>query len=221
MAAHDAARSAAASDRQLYRRTEAEVAADTIVALLDDGLLPRRAPVIRRAARAVGITTEMVRDAHTQFERRGFRRPSGVRCEEPVIAEAERHIERTAHGQIARRPIPNRDGSTRVQSVHRPSQPTPDTKRCPMCGETKAVTEFGIKVHRTGQRKAYCRSCMITYQKRRYVKAKALGLWSAVQHRLEHGEPFVGDECCDCGQSFEVGQTVEVGDIALRHVTCA
>ena len=114
----------------LYRRSELEVAADTVVAILASGLLPRTPAVVQALARHSRVPVDEIRSAYRRQER--ARPPRSAAC------EATRTYVRP---KVTR--LPPR------------ARRTPHQRRCCLFSQSKDYSEFGRSPG--GNRRPWCR----------------------------------------------------------------
>lgn len=102
-------------------RTEREIAADAVIALIVARLLPATTETMKKAGTAVGVTEHELRDAMTRYETRRTSKP----VSRPVMA-----------GGVPTGP-PRRTERTTLASV------PIGTRRCVDCHSDRVVEEFG------------------------------------------------------------------------------
>ena len=84
-----------------------------------------------------------------------------------------------------------------------------ETKRCPNCGETKSVDEFGFKNRERGLRQSWCRACERVYKTAWYVRhrqkhidhVKVQRAATKVENRIRLLAYLAQHPCVDCGET--------------------
>ena len=191
-------------------RTEAEVAALTIAALLEEGVISRDPKTILRAAHAVGLTVDHVRNAWKQLGSRRYR-PSGL-----TNPAAERTVE-----DPAARKIDGRSTHPRSTSNWRINSSTgKEEKRCSRCRQWKAgdPTAFAVKNRTTGQLTSMCRACRADYARERYLSLKKIEQLNSVSITFESRtkDDLV---CAKCHEPIKGGEDAEMhGEVF--HLRC-
>ena len=197
------------------RRSELEVAAEAVMQVVDSGLLPKTPQVVANVAAATGIAVGELRAAWRRIQDYGYTPPR----ERPALALVEDEPPRRAASKPSSKPGPrpytppkNLTGGNRRKFDR--THPTPDTRVCTRCGETKSTGEFHLKNKATGNVQAICKECQKAANRDRYLKVGSV----AVSVELLDGDGCLGETCPGCGKPFEVGQRVK-GD-HLRHEVC-
>lgn len=100
-------------------------------------------------------------------------------------------------------------------------------KKCPRCGETKQVSEFGRNAHKKDGLQSQCNSCRKTTSHAYYDKTKQLHRESRAEARERHRKAnqlyvrtyLESHPCVDCGNTdIRVLQFDHLGD-KVREVT--
>lgn len=182
-----------------HPRTEVEVAADAIVAILDARIVPRTPSMIGRLSIATGVPVAMIKKAWESKEAgygglRPTRRPIADQPREQPAVEPVMPEEPPAPPPV-RMPAKPQGGaahrnSTRTAAAYR----QPGMRRCSKCEAVKSVDEFDWKDRKKGYRRSWCRECWNAYQRERWLsveKTKRLGLAFALC-RLRRRSPRGG-----------------------------
>lgn len=179
-------------------RTEVEVAADAVWALIDARLLELRHR--DEALHVVGIGLDDLRCASFRAERhRG----------EPTLALTAPAAPRD-HPPGHRPPVPPRPPSPpAVPSLALAS------RKCRRCGIEKPTAEFPIRGGGLGW---WCRPCA-NERSERIVRQNRRAAEALLAVRLHVGDACVGMTCATCGRPLEVGQTMVVQS-EPRHEEC-
>lgn len=197
-------------------RTEVEVAADTVIALMHAGIVQRSAQGIRHAADAAGVTVADLKLAGARWTERLWRRPT--RRDAPE------------HTDTVRRHGPNQQPDTRPRGKElsivrttdakgRPKNPTPDTRRCNLCEQVKPRTAFNVKDRKYGGLRSECIDCQRAYQRGRYLSIKTRDALASVGIVLDTSSELIGLLCSGCGQPLTAGDHVQI-EGAPHHATC-
>jgi hypothetical protein len=143
-----------------HPRTEVEVAADAIVAILDARIVPRTPGMIGRLSMATGVPVAMIKKAW-ELKQSGHRPPVPTR--RPVVdatAEATRSGEPAAP-KPQYKPGYHPNSRARNEAPRAEKEPVPGKRICSgKCGQLKNLDEFAVKNKRTGQRSAWCKECI-------------------------------------------------------------
>lgn len=202
-------------------RSEVEVLADAVVALMAAKLLPTTPETLKGACETLHIPLAAVRDAKWRHENSCTIRPR-LSPVEPLPA-----LRPPVHRDSGR------NGSMNLQEKNRreweKKNPLPGLRVCPYPGATThkpgeaiPVDLFGIDRgnNRSGTRfqkyKSKCKVCQELYRRSRMVWVKT-GQRAIIVEIVE-GDDFVGHACGACQEPFEVGQKVRGDD--LRHEGC-
>lgn len=184
-------------------RTEVDVAADTICALLSDGLVPVTPESIVRCARATGVPVDAIKRAWYRHQRGYTPSPRPVE----LLDQHAEAVKATVH-------------SLNREAVRR-ANPIPGIKRCARCGELKPYDDFAkASVKSKGLRHSFCRPCSADYARERRARGRELGLLQAIRAHLAADSPFVGDECPVCGVALAAGDEVTAHDVIVGHAAC-
>lgn len=215
-------------------RTEREVAADAVVALIVAEMLPRETATLHDAAAAVGITVEDVRDAIGRHGRFGAQSPkdrpvfSSAPSADPAPPPPARPDPPTPTPPAPSRPAPADSGSS---GGYRP-RPTPAppaeagpeawrTIACRGCGQLFPATEF---VWRLGRMVGNCRGCRARQAIRRGVVADRLrrrGEWlEAIGFEWTAGPEVDGIICRFCPEPIRIGDTIR-SEGSPWHLRCS
>jgi hypothetical protein len=193
-------------------RTERQVAADVIVRLLEGGLVQRTPSVIARAAAAVGVPVELVRQA--------WAAQSAVKPDRTLVTTGDDLVPMRKKNE-SHEPKPGRkpQGGAALRNASRTAaaHPTPDTRRCSKCEVIKSVDEFDWKDRKKGHRQSWCRDCWKAYQRERWLsveKTKRLGIVVCEDDHLEA-------DCTTYHLPIEAGQEVVADDVKLCHASCS
>jgi len=179
-------------------RTEQEIAADTIARLLQGGVLRGDPDGIERAAKAVGISPQSIREAWAL--QRGKRPPPAYR----PPPSRNRPQAGAAH------PTP----PERVKKKN----PTLGVRICKGCERPKPVDDFDFKDKDHRWRRWLCKPCFKEYQAKRYLSSAQLKkLGNVLRFVLQDGDAHAGSACADCGEACKVGDEVLATDVTLRH----
>jgi hypothetical protein len=207
-------------------RTEVEVAADTVAAILATGLIRTSAENIARMAKAAGVTPLEVRDA--------WRRHQDGKARPPMRVDAGIHVERDKSPAELReehrpvRSLPSPEQLARARAGGQASgrrrfaekNPEPGMRLCSDCGPSegpKPVGEFRTKGTNTQGAPVLdylCRTCRRRYFCERYARVGQ----QIVQLEVLDGDECVGGHCPGCGNPIPVGDMVVAG--GLRHELC-
>lgn len=190
-------------------RTEIEVAADTVLALLTAGIVPTH--MRARATDTAGLMPGDLEAAVQRRRKRGFVAPRRVGT---VKTPELQSVAPLAPVVSMKRPGGNRSGGARSR------QPAPEatTMRCGRCDESKTIAAFDLRADRPGVRWTVCNQCRHRRQADRYLsvsKEKALTA-ARVEFVVEAGDGIVGLVCSDCGKALAVGDVV-TGVTELTH----
>lgn len=93
--------------------------------------------------------------------------------------------------------------------------------RCSRCKEWKAPSEFSRRPRSTWQYKSWCKPCMASRQRQRYLtveKEAALNM-VGLTFTVGDNDDVVGLSCAGCGEVIEIGDSVHA-DARLVHERC-
>lgn len=188
---------------QVITRTEREVAADTIVALMLAGIIGKRHQ--SEATAAAGLTFPDVEAAHERHRRHGFVAPAEVATEVAITPVAPRA--KWKHSKTTTR--------------HIAAHPEPGKKKCSRCQGVFPETEFHWKEKSKGRRMSYCRTCARAKANARYLSVGKIEALNEVglTFIVDDSDDVVGLKCMTCSQPITVGQEVH-GTAALAHSDC-
>lgn len=225
-------------------RSEVEVAADTVAAILESGHVKRTGAMVAALAKAAGVTVADVTKAWRRYSDgrwiapRQRVAPLALVAVEPngvTVTDVDADDEFVITDRkcpVCGAPIEKRRGAGRppvycsrvCQSKN--SQIRPRTRRahnrlpdeptriCGRCGDEKPIEAFPIRTDH-GTRRSWCDVCLKEYQRNRYFSIEK----QRVVAKLMEGDPCVGSRCPRCRQPFEVGQTIVAS--GLHHADCA
>jgi hypothetical protein len=199
-------------------RTEVDVAADAIVAILDARIVPFTPGMIGRLSMATGVPVADIERAW-QLKESG-RRPS---------LPARRPVAEQPSNERAEQPAPVVVPSRKPQGVaaHRnatrtaAAYPTPDTRRCSKCEVVKAVDEFDWKDRKKGYRRSWCRDCWNAYQRERWLSVEQTRRLGILLRFVVCEEDHLETDCITCHLPIEAGQEVVADDVKLFHASCS
>lgn len=187
----------------LVPRTEAEVAADAVWALIQAGLLGRSVHEVERALDAVGIRKDDLRAAADRWERlRGAPPPA------PTPAVPVRHPRPPEPGTPP--PPPPVLGQARGELG-----PWLPTRTCRRCGVEKPTSAFPLRRGKLGW---WCLPCS-TDASERVVRQRRAGEKAVAALALHRGDALVGMACEACGAELRAGQWVVIA-ARPRHEEC-
>lgn len=198
-------------------RTEIEVAADTIAALMDVGLLQKTPAVVREACAAAMIPTAALRQAWARRARTITERPQAPQLVK-IDTSANWHTP-PVHRES------NHPAAVNLQ-VHNQQEwakknPEPGMRICsnqnPLDHQAKAtlpVAQFAFKGG--GQLRTMCKKCEARIRAERTVYL--LKGQRAIIVEVVPDDDFVGHTCLACSKPFKVGEHVRGDD--LRHEHC-
>lgn len=192
-------------------RSEADIVADAIWALVVAEILPKKAADLKKAVMAAGITVAELRDADYRRSRNLYRPPSRHRHADWSEEAVERWREGSHRGRI--------NGSRR-----RSRQPSPGqtTMHCPLCGNDLSIDDnFPFRADRPKQRWTTCNGCRRERSRDRYLnveRERALNM-ARLTFVIVEDDERIGLGCVDCGEVFVAGDHVE-GVAQLHHVNC-
>lgn len=201
-------------------RSEIEVAADTVAALIQAGIV--RVAHITAAADAVGLMPGEIQAALERRRQYGHIPPRRVPTgETPPPAEEPGRPPSTPE---RRTPVTRaRSTSSHPNAGRTPwnKKPEGETRKCIKCEQEKPIGEF-LQRTDSNSRRTECNDCRVGYQRNRYLSvetSKRLGV--ILQFLVEHGDPVAGTTCPRCERTIEVGDVVETGDIPhIHHLYC-
>lgn len=182
--------------------SQREVAAHTLVVLLESGLMRRDPQSVARAARELGLYVDEVRAAWRHH------RPGWRPGDDPVEALADPQPVAANPGKPERRKV-------RV---------TPDgvvVRRCVRCRVDKPADaeHFYVKNKVTGALRSLCRDCSVLYQRERYLTRRALAQLDAAGLRFVAGDIDARLECAGCGEPIGLGADA-VAFAEVWHADC-
>jgi hypothetical protein len=203
-------------------RTEAEVAADAIVAILDARIVPFTPGTIGRLSMATGVPVAMIKKAWESKEAgygglRPTRRPIADQRSEPpapvtpVTPPAPVRKPAKPQGAAAHR------NATRTAAVH----PEPGKRRCATCKLVKPLEEFGWRNRAKGQRCSFCHDCYKSYQRERYLSVGKTKRLATLLRFVVCEEDHLELDCITCHLPIEAGQEVVADDVKLCHASCS
>lgn len=193
-------------------RSEIDVAADTVWALMEAGLIERTPLGVRRAAAAVQISVDDIRAA---AERRGAGRY------QPPREHAKRQ-DVWPQESVRRWEAGSRRGSEAAAERKSKQPKAGETSMvCRKCGNQKDVEEFPPRPDRPGKRRTICGECKREAARDRYLDLQKVKAMNAAHITFMVSEDDAAlDLCCiDCGAALRPGDHVE-GNVQLRHVNC-
>ena len=177
--------------------------------LLEGGVLPRTPSVIARAAAAVGIPVELVRQSWAM--------PSTVTPDKTLVAGGDDLVPLAKPKPVY---APNYNGNTKAANERKRArkEPVPGKRLCNKCGELKPKSEFNVSKPHTGKLRPECRPCTAAYHRERYLSSQKLAkLGPVLRFILEDGDEHAGVICADCQQPCRIGDEVVASDAVLRH----
>lgn len=182
-------------------RTELDVAARVVVALIDAGLVPANPKAIAKASEELGVPVALIRLAWQRWDVDPWVPPAAT----PVSAPP---------------PVRNEQRNRTVESVRRwrAKNPQPGRRRCVSCGQLKPSSDFPVKDQATQQLRSDCRPCWLERQRSRYLSVRHDQALAAarLEFTLLDGDGAVGLRCLVCKEPLEAGQYV-VGAAVLAH----
>lgn len=185
-------------------RTEREMAADALVQLMVEGIVPTHARPVATAA--LCLVYDDVTAAIGRRHARGF--------VAPVDAPA---------ASVASLPPADRY-SAASRSTHRftQSNPAAGMRRCAECHETLSEDRFHWKDRAKGYRKSYCIDCDRSRARARYLTtAREAALAKAgVRFTVEVGDDAADLVCTCCNEPIVIGDAVVV-DVGISHERCS
>ena len=153
-------------------RSEVDVAADAIVAILDARIVPRTAGMIGRLSIATGVPVADIKRAW-ELKESGYRPPLPTR--RPVDGAAEAAVPEDPVPRPQYKPGYHPASRARNEARRAEKEPVPGKRICSgKCGQMKNLGEFAMKNKRTGQRSAWCKECIRAYQQDRYLSSQKL-----------------------------------------------
>lgn len=179
------------------KRTETEVAAEAVMAVVESGLIHKDARTIANVAAITSIPVAALRDAWRRIQDRGYRPPRDL----PTLS-------------LVPPPASSSPNLSRDRRPYKATHPTPETRICSKCGEAKPLSAYLVKNHKTGNVHTMCRDCSNAYKRERYVHIGEVKI--AVE--LLEGDACIGHACLKCGKPFVVGERVVADN--LRHEEC-
>lgn len=199
-------------------RTEIEVAADTVLALLTAGVIATH----QRSA-AVSAAGLMVGDLDQAVQRRRARGFVAPRHEKTVKGEPEAHAPVMAFPATKRLPVrdvpePRAGGNRGGGRPSRQPAPKAKTMQCGSCGESKSLDNFDLRADRPGVRWTVCNECRHRRHADRYLsveKERALKA-ARIEFEVQAEDGLVGLICSDCGRALAVGDVV-TGVAKITH----
>ncbi len=85
------------------------------------------------------------------------------------------------------------------------SSPAGDTRLCPRCEKTKAVSEFGLRSNRKNQYQSYCRPCNKEYNQQHYKNNQRAYYHNQKKRKGDLRQKlydfFKSHPCVDCGET--------------------
>jgi hypothetical protein len=184
-------------------RTEADVAADAIVAILDARIVPFTPGMIGRLSMATGVSVAMIKKGW-ELKDSGYgglrptRRPVAEQPAGPVVTR------KTPEPRYA----PNYNGNTRAANERARSkkEPVPGKRLCSRCGELKPKNEFNMSNPRTGKLRPECRSCTAAYHRERYLSVEQTKRLKTLLRFVVCEEDHLEADCITCHLPIEIGQ---------------
>lgn len=189
--------------------TQREVAAKTLVVLLEAGVLNRDARTLARAAHELGLYVDEVREAWRHHQH-GWQ-PSAI----DRAPDRPRLVP-----DPAPEPRPGERGGGRRRNLH----PAPDgglQRRCVRCKDLKPATpeHFYVKNKTTGALRSICRPCSVIYQRERYLTQRALAQLDAAGLRFVATGTDSAIVCRGCGDPIGEGNEA-VALAEVWHALC-
>lgn len=222
-----------------WARTEAEVAADAVWALIEAGILSRRVPDVARILDTVGISRDDLRLASIRWERRY--RPAPTTAPTRTDRELTRHERRSPEivkdarrsglppiagpPALALLPDPTDDELDDLPEPEvEPAAPEPDPepawRQCRKCRELLPIDDFPTRGTQAAPRIGHwCRTCS-EIKSVRVVQQRRVEHEAYVTLVLAHGDECVGMACAGCGHALAVGDSMVVA-ARPRHEHCA
>lgn len=207
------------ADEHVGLRTEQEVAADTVWALIEAGLLARKVSDVARALAAVGISRDDLRLASIRWERRRWSGPRDrltrtAKRSDPAQERCPALTTPLPHpAEPEPEPVPPAPARPNLSLV---PQPEPETDRtCRRCRKTKPIGDFPVK---KGRIKTWCRSCSVGASER-VVQQRRSWQNAYLAVVLANGDECVGMDCEVCSTPLRVGDTMVVHG-RPRHDKC-
>lgn len=230
-----------AYEPEILARTEAEVAADTVWALVEAKVLSRKEDALRAALAATHLTIDDLRLASIRWERR-----RKIPTPSSAVTHPERRLtnrERACPelGMIPDAPVSVPDNlaaamhdagapdlapvitlptpramhpSVRPRPARTPVHRPPEMLECRRCRQSKPIEDFT----RPARQRRVCLDCAVNQIVQR-VKAGRVGTRAHVAVALEPGDDAVGLWCSECGVVLDVGDVMVV-EAKPRHEQC-
>jgi len=192
-------------------RTEVEVAADTLAALISAGLL--RPHQHERAASAAGIMMGELAAAVARRKMRGDNPPRR--------RTVELHPQPPPKLTVVPEAAPTTKQRTRRAWNVRQPEPEATEFGCSRCHETKPIEQFSWRSDNKHLRWTVCDDCRRERGRMHYLSVGKLKAMNAARltFTVATGDNMVGLTCLDCGHKFRVGDVVH-GETGLRHEAC-